>query len=85
MSTAEASAPPGVAARLFSSGAHQKLLAFASLIALLVGFTLASPNFMQMTNIIAILQATSVNGVLAIGSSTTVTYQPIPRRSSPVR
>jgi ribose transport system permease protein len=67
MSTAEAAPPPGFATRLFSSGAHQKLLAFASLIALLVGFTLASPNFMQMSNIIAILQATSVNGVLAIG------------------
>ncbi|MBX2806169.1 MAG: ABC transporter permease [Hyphomicrobiales bacterium] len=67
MSTAEAAPPPGIAARLFSSGAHQKLLAFASLIALLIGFTLASPNFMQMSNIIAILQATSVNGVLAIG------------------
>ncbi|MGF1619854.1 MAG: ABC transporter permease [Rhodomicrobiaceae bacterium] len=67
MSTVETAAPPGFAARLFSSGAHQKLLAFASLIALLIGFTLASPNFMQMSNIIAILQATSVNGVLAIG------------------
>jgi ribose transport system permease protein len=67
MSTVETTAPPGLTARLFSSGAHQKLLAFASLIALLIGFTLASPNFMQMSNIIAILQATSVNGVLAIG------------------
>lgn len=67
MSTAEAAAPPGFASRLISTGAHQKLLAFASLIALLIGFSLASPNFMQMSNIIAILQATSVNGVLAIG------------------
>ena len=48
-------------------GAQQKLLAFASLIVLVVGFSLASPNFLQMSNIIAILQATSVNGVLAIG------------------
>lgn len=60
-------ARPGFAARLLNTGAHQKLLAFASLVLLLIGFSLASPNFMQMTNIIAILQATSVNGVLAVG------------------
>ncbi len=48
-------------------GAQQKLLAFASLIALLIGFSLASPNFFQVSNIMAILQATSVNGVLAVG------------------
>lgn len=48
-------------------GAQQKLLAFASLIVLVIGFSLASPNFFQVSNIMAILQATSVNGVLAIG------------------
>src|SRR5690606_5890969 len=69
MSTAEAARQPGAAARLFKSGAHQKLLAFASLIVLLIGFSLASPNFMQMSNIIAILQATSVNGVLAVAAT----------------
>ncbi len=53
--------------RLINRGAHQKLLAFASLLLLLLGFALASPNFMQTSNMIAILQATSVNGVLAIG------------------
>ncbi|MDO5647239.1 ABC transporter permease [Paracoccus sp. (in: a-proteobacteria)] len=47
--------------------AQQKLLAFASLIILVIGFSLASPNFFQVSNIMAILQATSVNGVLAIG------------------
>jgi ribose transport system permease protein len=69
MSTIEAASPPGIASRLLSSGAHQKLLAFASLIILLIGFSLASPNFMQTANIIAILQATSVNGVLAIAAT----------------
>lgn len=49
------------------AAAQQKLLAFASLIVLVVGFSLASPNFFQVSNIMAILQATSVNGVLAIG------------------
>lgn len=46
--------------------AQQKILAFASLIVLVAGFSLASPNFFQMTNIMAILQAASVNGVLAV-------------------
>jgi ribose transport system permease protein len=45
---------------------RQKLLAFASLIVLMVFFSLSSPNFLQTENIVAILQATAVNGVLAI-------------------
>jgi ribose transport system permease protein len=57
----------GVLAGLTQSRAHQKLLAFASLIVLIAGFSLASPNFRQESNILAILQATSVNGVLAVG------------------
>ncbi len=56
-------------ANLGDSGAYQKLLAFASLIALLIGFSIASPNFMQTSNMIAILQATSVNGVLAVAAT----------------
>ena len=57
-----------ISARLTpSGGAQQKLLAFASLIVLVIGFSLASPNFFQVSNIMAILQATSVNGVLAVG------------------
>jgi ribose transport system permease protein len=49
--------------------ARQKLLAFASLIALLVFFSVASPNFLQVENFVSILQATAVNGVLAIAST----------------
>ncbi len=45
---------------------RQKLLAFASLIVLMVFFGLASPNFLQTDNLVSILQATAVNGVLAI-------------------
>ncbi|MFV0491077.1 MAG: ABC transporter permease [Pseudorhodobacter sp.] len=59
----------GAATRKSTSGAQQKLLAFASLIALLIFFSLASPNFLQTSNILAILQATSVNGVLAIAAT----------------
>lgn len=51
------------------AGMQQKLLAFASLIALIVFFSVASENFLQTSNIIGILQATSVNGVLAIAAT----------------
>jgi ribose transport system permease protein len=64
----DAATSPAVA-KPKSSGAQQKLLAFASLIVLLVFFSLASPNFLQTSNILAILQATSVNGVLAIAAT----------------
>jgi ribose transport system permease protein len=56
-------------AKLSAGGAFQKILAFASLVILLIGFSIASPNFMQTSNMIAILQATSVNGVLAIAAT----------------
>jgi ribose transport system permease protein len=55
--------------RLLGSEAWQKLLAFASLILLLIYFSFASPAFMQTDNMINILQATAVNGVLAIAST----------------
>ena len=55
-----------LASRLFNPAARQKLLAFASLLALMAFFTAASPNFLQTDNLVAILQATAVNGVLAI-------------------
>lgn len=69
MTSDTAPARLGFFARLLASGAHQKLLAFASLLMLLLGFSLASPNFMQVSNILAILQATSVNGVLAVAAT----------------
>ena len=51
---------------LLSSGARQKLLAFTSLLGLLLFFSIASTSFMQVDNIVSILQATAVNGVLAV-------------------
>ncbi len=60
---------PSLLAGIRTSGAYHKLLAFSGLIALLVVFSLASPNFMQMGNVISILQATSVNGVLAVAAT----------------
>jgi ribose transport system permease protein len=55
----------------FSGGqAKQKLLAFASLIALIGIFTALKPDaFMTQDNIIGILQSTTVIGVLAIAST----------------
>lgn len=52
---------------VFNSDASQKILAFAGLIMIFVVFSLASPNFFQFSNIVGILLATAVNGVLALG------------------
>jgi ribose transport system permease protein len=49
------------------NNAMQKALAFASLVALILIFSLTSPNFFQADNLIAIMLATAVNGVLALG------------------
>lgn len=51
------------------SGATQKLLAFASLILLVVFFSLSSENFFRFDNIIGIMLSTAVIGVLALGST----------------
>src|SRR5574339_873417 len=52
---------------LFRSDAMQRLLAFGALILLFIGFSIASPYFLTFDNIIGILLATAVNGVLALG------------------
>jgi ribose transport system permease protein len=52
---------------LLRSDATQKVLAFGALIVLFVVFSLASPNFFKFDNIVGILLATAVNGVLALG------------------
>ena len=61
---------PGKLDFLYNKDARQKLLAFASLIVLLIVFSVLSPNFLQFDNIVGILLSTAVNGVLAVG----VTY-----------
>jgi ribose transport system permease protein len=50
-----------------NSKASQTVLAFASLILLLVIFSILSPNFMTYNNITTILLMTAVNGILAVG------------------
>lgn len=51
------------------SGMLQQLLAFASLIVLILVFTFASENFFVFDNIMGILVSTAVIGVLALGST----------------
>src|ERR1700738_4346267 len=53
--------------RFVRSDALQRVLAFGALLALFIVFSLASPNFLQFDNMVGILLATSVNGVLALG------------------
>lgn len=61
-------APKKVSSRsVLRSDATRKFLAFGALIVLLIFFSLASPYFMTFNNVIGILLATSVNGVLALG------------------
>jgi ribose transport system permease protein len=52
---------------LVRSDAFQRLLAFGALIVMIVVFSIASPNFLQFNNVVGILLATAVNGVLALG------------------
>jgi len=52
---------------LLRTNAAQKLLAFGALIVLFIAFSLASPNFFSFSNIVGILLATAVNGLLALG------------------
>ena len=70
-SSAQAGAAPaqlqeGWRARFFNPAARQKLLAFASLVLMMIFFSIASPNFLEVDNLVSILQSTAVNGVLAI-------------------
>jgi ribose transport system permease protein len=55
--------------RLMGSEAWQKLLAFLSLIVMMAFFSFASPYFAQMDNLLAICQATAVDGVLGISAT----------------
>ncbi|HLQ65197.1 MAG TPA: ABC transporter permease [bacterium] len=51
------------------SAATQKILTFGALIGLFIVFTLASPYFLTFDNVMGILLATTVNGVLALGAT----------------
>ncbi len=55
--------------RRLSSGALQQILAFSSLLILIIFFSIVSENFMQWNNIIGILLSTAVIGILALGAT----------------
>jgi ribose transport system permease protein len=57
------------ARRLMGSETWQKLLAFLSLVVMMAFFSFASPYFAQMDNVLAIMQATAVDGVLGISAT----------------
>jgi ribose transport system permease protein len=70
MTTPASKSLPSSAKFAWSGQAKQKLLAFASLVALIVVFSVLRPDaFMTQDNIIGILQSTTVIGVLAIAST----------------
>lgn len=52
---------------ILRSDASQKLLAFAGLLVIFAVFSILSPYFLTRDNILGILLATAVNGVLALG------------------
>ena len=52
---------------LMRSDAMQRFLAFAALIVIVIAFSVLTPNFLQFDNVVGILIATTVNGILALG------------------
>ena len=56
----------------FNSNSLQQLLIFATWIVLLIGFSIADPHFMRMGNIVALLLASAVTGIQALGVTFTI-------------
>ena len=56
----------------FTIGALQKAVAFVGLLGLLAFFSLFAENFAQWSNVVNILQATAVNGVLGVAATFTI-------------
>ena len=54
---------------LFTMAAMQKVVAFAVLVLLLLFFSIFAPNFAAWNNMVNIMQATAVNGVLGVAVS----------------
>jgi ribose transport system permease protein len=65
--TAKISTNNPIVARI--RGSVQQLLALASLIAILVFFSFASPYFFTPSNLVGILMAATVTGILALGTT----------------
>lgn len=69
MSTLEQTQTKKTFKDFFTSDTLRKLMSVGALIVLFIGFSIASPNFSKFSNIIGILLATAVNGVLALGAT----------------
>ncbi len=67
MTTTETSVTAAPKRSILRSEAAQKLLAFAALIVIFAFFSIVSPFFLTRDNVMGILLATAVNGVLALG------------------
>ena len=62
-------ASPAAGSGLFTTATMQKAVAFVVLVALLAFFSLFAPNFAAWNNMVNIMQATAVNGVLGVAVS----------------
>jgi ribose transport system permease protein len=60
---------PGSAIRARIGGSLQQLLAFVSLIVIVIFFSIVSPYFFTTSNLIGILMAATVVGILALGTT----------------
>ncbi len=67
----DAALPQAAAARsgFFTIAALQKAVAFVVLLAMVVFFSFANENFAQWSNLVNIMQATAVNGVLGVAAT----------------
>jgi ribose transport system permease protein len=61
--------PPRTAVLARFGGSAQQLLAFASLVVILIFFSIASPYFFTPSNLVGILMAATVTGILALGTT----------------
>lgn len=65
--TTQTATAPQPRTSIFRTDAARKLLAFAGLLVLVIVYSFASPVFLTFNNLVAIVLATAVNGVLALG------------------
>ena len=67
--TAFAAVEAGTPRLAWLRGSVQQLLAFASLIVIVAVFSFASPHFFTTNNLVSILTAATVTGILALGTT----------------
>lgn len=65
--TTQTATAPQPRTSIMRTDAARKLLAFAGLLVLIIVYSILSPVFLTFNNMVAIILATAVNGVLALG------------------